>query len=145
MRFTERTDVAVRMLMQLALLKGQKISIDDLVEFGVGHRSQIVAAIQDLRKAGMVASASGRKGGIWIARDPSTINVAEIIQMFESDFHLTKCFSDPKSCDFYPECRFRGVLDEALEGFFEPLRKTTVEDLVQDADVRTSFCSLRDD
>lgn len=136
MRFTERTDIAVRMLMQLALLKGRKISIDELVDCDVGHRSQIVAAIQELRKAGMIASASGRNGGIWIAQDPATIHIADIIQMFESDFHLTKCFSDPEACDFYPNCRFRSVLDEALERFFEPLRKTTVADLVRDTDVR---------
>lgn len=145
MRFTERTDIAVRMLMQLALLKGQKISIDDLVECDVGHRSQIVAAIQELRKAGMIASASGRNGGVWIARNPSTIQLADVIQMFESDFHLTKCFSDSECCDFYPDCRFRFVLDEALERFFEPLRKTTVADLVRDVDVRNRSVSTPDE
>lgn len=145
MRFKERTDIAVRMLMQLALLKGRKISIDDLVEFDVGHRSQIVAAIQELRKAGMVASSSGRNGGIWIARDPSTINIADVIQMFETDFHLTKCFSDPESCDSFPDCRFKVVLEEALECFFGSLRKTTVADLVPDVDVGRQSVSIPDD
>ncbi|WP_420415387.1 Rrf2 family transcriptional regulator [Roseibium sp.] len=63
MRLTERTDIAVRILMHLAILKGQKISIDDLVDNYIGHRSQVIAAVQELRKAGMIASSTGRKGG----------------------------------------------------------------------------------
>lgn len=71
MRLTERTDIAVRILMHLAILRGRKISIDDLVDNYIGHRSQVIAAVQELRKAGMIASSTGRNGGIWLYKNPA--------------------------------------------------------------------------
>jgi Rrf2 family nitric oxide-sensitive transcriptional repressor len=130
MRLTERTDIAVRILIHLSLLKGEKISIDDLVERYIGHRSQVVAAVQELRKAGMIASTPGRRGGIWINKDPAEISLAEVVRMFETDFCLTRCFSDPDACLLYHCCKFRDVLQASLAGFFEPLEKTTIADII---------------
>lgn len=134
MRFTERTDIAVKILIHLTLLKGAKISIDDLVERYIGHRSQVVAAVQELRKAGMIASTPGRRGGIWINRPPEQIFLSEVVRMFETDFCLVKCFSDPSSCSIYHCCKFKEVLEVALEQFFDPLEATSIADLVKDLD-----------
>lgn len=134
MRFTERTDIAVKILIHLSLLKGAKISIDDLVERYIGHRSQVVAAVQELRKAGMIASSPGRRGGIWINRPPEKISLAEVIRMFETDFCLVKCFGDPSSCSIFHCCKFKEVLDVALDQFFTPLETTSIADLVKDLD-----------
>ncbi|WP_417672081.1 RrF2 family transcriptional regulator [Roseibium sp.] len=135
MRFTERTDIAVRILTYLALLRGEKISIDLLVDRFIGHRSQVVAAVQELRKAGMIASTPGRHGGIWICRDPAKIKLAEVVRMFEADFYLTKCMRPEgvcpeEKCTLYDCCRFRHVLEDALVRFFQPFEETTVADLV---------------
>ncbi|WP_346897198.1 Rrf2 family transcriptional regulator [uncultured Roseibium sp.] len=134
MRFTERTDIAVKILIHLSLLKGEKISIDDLVERYIGHRSQVVAAVQELRKAGMIASIPGRRGGIWINKPPETIFLAEVVRMFETDFCLVKCFSDPSSCSIFHCCKFKEVLKVALDQFFGPLETTSIADLVKDLD-----------
>ncbi len=130
MRLTERTDIAIQILVHLALLKGAKISVDSLVDRHIGHRSQVVAAIQSLRKAGMIASTPGRNGGIWMDMPPEEIRVAEIVRMFESDFCLTRCFSNAESCSLYEWCKLKDVLQDSLDRFFEPLEKTTIADLV---------------
>ncbi|QDG77640.1 Rrf2 family transcriptional regulator [Labrenzia sp. PHM005] len=130
MRLTERTDIAVRILMHLAILKGQKISIDDLVDNYIGHRSQVIAAVQELRKAGMIASSTGRKGGIWIQEDPKNISLYEVVQMFETDFNLVKCCKNPKECHLSEQCRFKSILLDSLEGFFAPLKQSSIADLV---------------
>ena len=130
MRFTERTDIAVKILIHLAMLKGAKISIDDLVDRYIGHRSQVVAAVQDLRKAGMIASTPGRKGGIWINKPASEIYLFDVVCMFETDFNLVKCFTDPQTCSTYHCCRFKDVLEKSLQQFFQPLKDTTIGDLV---------------
>lgn len=134
MRFTERTDIAVKILIHLSLLKGAKISIDDLVERYIGHRSQVVAAVQELRKAGMIASTPGRRGGIWINKAPEEISLAEVIRMFETDFCLVKCFSDPASCSIFHCCKFKEVLEVSLNQFFAPLETTSIADLVKGLD-----------
>lgn len=130
MRLTERTDIAVRILIFLTLLKGQKVSIDLLSEQYIGHRAQIVAAVQQLRKAGMIGSTPGRNGGIWIERDASQISVAEIVRMFETDFAMTTCMNHNDDCSLIGSCRLPRLLNEALARFFEPLEAATIADLI---------------
>lgn len=130
MRLTERTDIAVRILIFLSLLKGQKVSIDQLSEQYIGHRAQIVAAVQQLRKAGMIGSTPGRNGGIWIEKDPSEITVAEIVRMFETAFAMTTCMNHNDDCALIGSCRLPRLLNEALQRFFEPLEAATIADLI---------------
>ncbi|WP_269582106.1 RrF2 family transcriptional regulator [Roseibium sp. Sym1] len=137
MRLTERTDIAVRILMHLAILRGRKISIDDLVDNYIGHRSQVIAAVQELRKAGMIASSTGRNGGIWLYKNPRDIVLYDVVQIFETDFFLVKCLAGRNSCHLFRTCRFKAVLDDSLEGFFDPMKKTTISNLVEGMDIHS--------
>lgn len=130
MRLTERTDIAVRILLYLGLKNGQKVSIDNIVEGFVGHRSQVVAAVQQLRKAGYIASIPGRKGGVWLAVSPSEIEIKDLLLMFETDFHLTKCFGNPSDCAIHDLCEFKRMLDRALQNFFAELEGKTLQDML---------------
>ena len=114
----------------MSLFKGQKVSIDQLADQYIGHRAQIVAAVQQLRKAGMIGSTPGRNGGIWIERDPSQISVAEIVRMFETDFAMTTCMNQNDDCALIGSCRLPRLLNEALSRFFEPLEAATIADLM---------------
>ena len=55
MRLTNRTDIAVRTLMYLAIHSDRIVPIDEIVEKSASHRSQVVAAVQKLRKTGFGA------------------------------------------------------------------------------------------
>ncbi|ADZ71473.1 RrF2 family transcriptional regulator [Polymorphum gilvum] len=134
MRFTERTDIAVRLLLFLALHKGAKLSVDEIVDRYLGHRSQVVAAIQDLRRGGYIGSSPGRSGGVWLVRSAHEITLAEIVRMFETDFHLTRCFKDgvKARCLIYDVCVFKQALERALGSFFAVLEETTIADLIED-------------
>ncbi len=47
----------------------------------------------DLRRRGIVSSRRGQGGGYRLARDPSTINVGEVIRILEGPLALTPCVS----------------------------------------------------
>jgi len=130
MRLTERTDIAVRILLYLGLQGGQKVSIDEIVDRFVGHRSQVVAAVQQLRKAGYIASTPGRRGGVWLAVAPNEVYIKDLLLMFETDFHLTRCFGDSNDCAIRDFCEFKRMLDRALQNFFAELEGRTLEDIM---------------
>lgn len=57
-----------------------------------------------LRKNGFVNSVRGAHGGYKIAKDPSQINLKEILDLLEKDCSLVKCISEPSTCPRVPIC-----------------------------------------
>lgn len=54
----------------------------------------------DLKKAGMVTSVRGPKGGYTLARDPQSISFGEIVRVMEGPIALVPC----ASVNFYSRC-----------------------------------------
>lgn len=136
MRLTERTDTAFRILMYLGLHRGTRCAIDDIVERCKAHRSQVVAAVQVLRKAGYIESSAGRSGGIWLAREPEEIDLGSVVTLMETDLCLAQCFQVSRSgqCSLYAECLLRPSLQKALDAFFEELRNISLRDILHNGD-----------
>lgn len=122
--------------MYLAVHSDIRTSIDDIVEQCHSHRSQVVAAIQLLRKAGYISSSAGRSGGIWLTSNPKDVTLIEIVKLIENDFHIAKCFAEKKSdtCALRDVCMLRGGFKRALDAFFKELQKTTLQDLIENPD-----------
>ncbi|WP_428699997.1 RrF2 family transcriptional regulator [Stappia sp.] len=131
MKLTNRTDIALRTLIYLAINDERIVPIDEIVEKSASHRSQVVSAVQTMRKNGYLRSVVGRSGGIALARTPSDISVAEIVKLIEPDFYLTECHlrGCRVRCTFYMACRLKGEFDTALARFFDHLEGITLADL----------------
>lgn len=112
-----------------------RTSVDTIVAETGAHRSQVVAAVQVLRKCGYIFSQTGRLGGIWLAKLPSEITVSEVVQAMENDFHLAECFGSSNNCGcgLSETCKLKPALKLALCGFLATLDKITLQDLVAEA------------
>lgn len=132
MRLTERTDAAFRILMYLAVHAEDRCSIDLIVEKCHAHRSQVVAAVQTLRKAGYIETSAGRTGGIWLKMPPEDISVSDVVRLMETDFQLAVCFSASSDCRcaLTQVCGLKPGLKAALDAFFGVLGTLTLKDLV---------------
>jgi Rrf2 family transcriptional regulator, nitric oxide-sensitive transcriptional repressor len=79
-----------------------------------------------------VKAATGRSGGIRLARDPGAINIGEVVRRTEPNFRIVECFDvAANTCRILPVCTLRGVLVNALEAFFHALDNYTLDDLVR--------------
>lgn len=84
MKFSQRTEYALRALLELGSRHG-----DPPTSAREIARAQKIPArfceqvLQDLKKAGFLESQRGASGGCWLARDPSEINVAEVVDAIE--------------------------------------------------------------
>jgi Rrf2 family protein len=62
-----------------------------------------------LKKAGLISSARGRRGGYMLARKPERISVGEIVEVLEGSLAVVDCVTDSDLCDRSPECRTRDI------------------------------------
>ena len=84
MRITAQVDYAVRACVELAAVAGTGPVKGDVLA-----RSQQIPfkflenLLAMLRRAGIVSSQRGSEGGYWLAHDPATITIADIIRAVE--------------------------------------------------------------
>ncbi|WP_133128841.1 Rrf2 family transcriptional regulator [Legionella nagasakiensis] len=68
---------------------------------------------------------------IYIALNPSYINLGELILKLEPNFDLLPCFSQEKAnCCIAPVCGLKRVLYEAKENFIAVLKEYTLSNIV---------------
>jgi Rrf2 family protein len=84
-----------------------------------------------LHSRGLVKSTRGRYGGYSLARDPSQINLKDIMDVLEGDFFLVECVADPSSCPRVSMCVSHDVWETIAEKISETLSSITLSTLVE--------------
>ncbi len=132
MNLTLHTDYSLRILLYLAEHTNRPVSTREISEaYGIS-RNHLVRVVQTLQSHSFVKAATGRSGGITLARDPGGINIGEVVRKTEPNFRIVECFDlKANTCRILPACSLRGVLAQALESFFQVLDGYTLADLVR--------------
>ncbi len=129
MRLNVQTDYALRLLMHLAV-NGQTLStIADIAERYRISKNHLMKVAHILGKEGVIETVRGRSGGLRLAKKPDQIVIGKVVRLMEADLVLVECFQDG-ACVITPACRLKGILGEALKGFFDVLDQYTISDLV---------------
>lgn len=134
MKLTQYSDLGLRLLMYLALRKGESATIQEVSDrFGVS-KNHMVKISHQLTKSGLIESTRGRNGGVRLSRPPESINVEEALRATEDNFDLVECFNALQNrCVISDVCRLSGVLDAAMAAFFDVLREVSLADLVKNS------------
>lgn len=132
MRLTTFTDYSLRMLSYLGAMHEERATIAEVAgAFGISE-NHLVKVAHFLGKAGLLANARGRNGGLQLARPAGQINIGEVVRMTEQGDVPAECFDpDANTCSITANCRLRGVLKEAVRAFYAVLDEYTLEDLVR--------------
>lgn len=131
MQLTTHTDYALRLLIYLAIHRGEKAATvqDAARRYGVSvHHLAKVA--QKLVQLGYVNSHRGRGGGLELAMEPESINVGKLVRETES-FQLVECFGTDSTCPIEPQCFLKSILLDARKAFLNVLDSYSLADLVQ--------------
>ena len=106
------TDYGLRMMAVLAehFNDGQQISARQLANDGHFSYQLGCKLLQTLRKAKLVKSSMGPKGGFTLNKEPSKITLMEIIKVLQGDFSLNRCLQDGDGCEFQPDCEINNKL-----------------------------------
>jgi Rrf2 family nitric oxide-sensitive transcriptional repressor len=132
LNLTLHTDYSLRILLDLAEHTDRPVSTREISEaYGIS-RNHLVRVVQTLQSHTFVKAATGRGGGITLARDPAGINIGAVVRKTEPNFRIVECFDlKENTCRILQVCSLRGVLVNALDQFFKALDAYTLADLVR--------------
>jgi Rrf2 family protein len=83
-RISTKSEYAIKALVRLALADGSApVSARDIVAFTGVPPKFLEQVMHDLRRAGLVESQRGKRGGYVIARDPAGISFADVIELID--------------------------------------------------------------
>jgi Rrf2 family protein len=101
-------------------------------------RKYLEAILVQLRDSGIVDSRRGSLGGHRLARDPSSISVADVIRVVDGPLALTPCASVTRfrpctDCGDVNVCRLRHLMREARDAVADVLENRSLSSLVSPA------------
>ncbi|MBW2368234.1 MAG: RrF2 family transcriptional regulator [Deltaproteobacteria bacterium] len=132
MKLSTRSRYSTRILLELARqtepLPVQVSQISNRQGISVKYLEQL---IRTLKKANLVKSVRGPKGGHLLAQPAENITLGQIVRLFEGQAELVACISDPDKCNIADDCRVRLAWKEATEVLYQKLDSTSIADLIK--------------
>jgi Rrf2 family transcriptional regulator, cysteine metabolism repressor len=87
----------------------------------------------ELKRGGLVASQKGPSGGYLLARNPTKITMADVVEIIEGDFAPVECLEEGSNspCQRGDACAMRNVWCEVRDTVNAILRRTTLQALAE--------------
>ncbi|MCM8822513.1 MAG: Rrf2 family transcriptional regulator [Candidatus Omnitrophica bacterium] len=127
---TRNTDYAIRVLCKLAerrrFVSTTAISKETKVPLAF-----LRSILGRMIKEKIVVSKEGKNGGIRLEKSPSSINLTDIMRLFQGKVQISQCLLRKKVCPERKKCPLRKRLKE-IESFIEKeFKKITVQTLTK--------------
>lgn len=128
MQLTGFTDLALRLVMRLAVLDDGTATTSQLADqlhVRYTHAAKVVTA---LHKLGVIEARRGRTGGLRLADGAGATSVGFIVRQLEGAREVVEC-EGAQPCPLRSACRLRAALRDAQEAFFAALDPLTIDDV----------------
>lgn len=145
MKVSTRGEYGLRAMVALAKNHGQgPMSISAMSKASSVPMPYLEQLIGPLRRAGLVESTRGARGGYRLTRSPEAVNIGDVYRVMEGPLAPMECVSEDISeqvCPLIDGCETRPVWLRMRDAIAETLDSTTLADLIKDsprarADVR---------
>jgi len=102
----------------------------DLAEKAEIPPNYLAKILLSLKNAGMLGTARGSRGGYWLVREPNSIHLIEIVQLFDQTASPQPCILGQKDqCSEDLPCSAHTRWQEIRKAYTEFLEATTIADL----------------
>ena len=132
MKLTTKTRYGARLLIDLAQHQGNGVvtmsEISMRQNISVKYLEQI---IRPLKKAKLVKSARGPKGGHMLAKKPEKITLGEVTRLFEGQPDLVDCVGNPEKWSKSDDCVVRLGWQRATQALYRELDSITIANLLE--------------
>ncbi|MGH7236002.1 MAG: RrF2 family transcriptional regulator [Nitrospiraceae bacterium] len=138
LKFSKKADYALIALQHIASRHYETITRSRIVntrEVAEEHNIPVellAKVLQTLAKSGFIESHNGPKGGYLLAKEASTITIAQVLEAIEGPLGITDCYheKDASSCLQHEHCTIRTPLLKVQDSIYQLLNSMTVEDLM---------------
>ena len=144
MRVTAKGEYATKAVLHLALQYPDVVTIHDIAQRHRIPLKYLEQILLELKRAQLLESRRGVRGGYTLARAPETISVGEVLRVVDGDFTESSCADNeaPRGyvCPESTSCGLKQVWQDvqtAVEKIlfatsFDDVRKRTLSGLVHD-------------
>ena len=108
MKLSTKGRYGLRILLDVALHGGEAPRLAREIASSQGISEKYISRlIIALRRAGLVVSVRGAKGGYRLGRDPESITLLDVVEAMEGRISLVSCVQKPGLCAKVPTCPAR--------------------------------------
>ncbi len=128
---TRRSDYGIRALVWMARAEDRSTTaaqIADEMEIPKGFLHQVLLG---LRRAGIVASRTGRTGGYRLAKPAAEISVLEVMEALEGPIENGECAMKGGPCHWDDVCPMHWVWSSARNALVEKLKDASLADIAE--------------
>ncbi|MEO0275493.1 MAG: Rrf2 family transcriptional regulator [candidate division WOR-3 bacterium] len=131
MFITRKTDYAIRSILYLCEKKDKIADVNEISRKKLIPKIFLAKILQKLSKKGIVKSLKGRKGGFYLVKDPSKLNLMEIIELIQGPISINLCAVDKRKCKLSNICSVHPVWVEMRKDIEKELRKISFKKLIE--------------
>lgn len=100
-----QTDYGARIVLHLVgLAPGAQVTAAEIARMRLIPPVLIRRVVSRLSKAGILRTTRGSGGGLSLARPPSRISLADVVEALEGPIALNACVLDPDACPLTAHC-----------------------------------------
>lgn len=133
LRLSKKADYALLAMRHLAAHGDRETaSARELAEAYDIPAELLAKVLQRLVRARLLESHQGIRGGYALARLPSAMSVADVIQAIDGPLTVTACSEVDHSCDQYAKCSIRDPLWRIKDRIVSALAATSIAELASD-------------
>lgn len=137
MKVSTRGEYGLRAMVALAKNHGQgPMSIAAMSKASSVPMPYLEQLIGPLRRAGLVESTRGARGGYRLTRSPDTVKIGDVYRVMEGPVAPMECVSEDlteQTCPLIEGCETRPVWLRMRDAIAETLDSTTLADLINES------------
>jgi len=132
MKLSTKGRYGTRAMLDLAIHQSEEpVNVKGIAERQGVSRRYLEQLMVRLTSRGLVRPVRGRSGGFVLARSPSQITVAEVVEALEGRINIVECVEDSSICERAPLCVTREIWEEVSQAIARHLGQITLEDMAQ--------------
>jgi Rrf2 family cysteine metabolism transcriptional repressor len=132
MKISTRGRYGTRVMLEIAKHWGKgPVQLKEVAKNQQLSLNYIEHLIAPLVSAGLVKTARGSSGGIWLAKSPDEISVSEIVALFEGSMAPVGCVDEPGMCKRSKDCATRDLWFDVKTAVDKVLGSVTLQQLVE--------------
>ena len=142
MMFSTKAEYGIRVMVELARRAGDEpVPLAEIAEHGGLPLAYLEHLVARLRKADLVASRRGSRGGYMLARPAAEITMAEVVEALEGSIAPIECISEAadgsivcaREASPAEQCPTKLLWTRVRFSIVSTLRETTLADLLRGA------------
>ncbi len=128
MQLNKFTDYALRILMYVSRPSEMPYTIAEIARDLHVSQNHLVKIVHFMAKQEWIITTRGKGGGLRLNSKALDLTLGKIVRILQGDHQIVECNTPP--CVLRSHCGLKGILDDALESFYQTLDQYTLADVL---------------